>query len=38
VSPVMRSESACVDPVGRDVVLYVVHKEFPECALKVDDK
>ena len=38
VSPVVRSESACVDPVPRDVVLYVVHEEFPECTLEADDK
>jgi hypothetical protein len=35
---VVGSESASIDPVGRGVVLYVVHGEFPECTLKTDDQ
>ena len=34
--PVVRPESAIVDPVGRGVVLYVVHEEFPECTAETD--
>ena len=34
--PVVRPESAIVDPVGRGVVLYVVHEESPECTVETD--
>jgi hypothetical protein len=34
--PVVGSESARIDPVGRGGVLYVVHEESPECTLETD--